>query len=280
MTKKETMSDDLDPSDNVESMVRFSVMLNRELDRIGYPSAPRRSGKLAEDLKIVRTTSYTILKGISLPKIEWMATLREMGLSMDRLMDAYLNRSPKRIDLWIGDKIISAGVRDDVDINAASVVRTVTAEGAYKLKVRALGQPMPEGATPVSTIEFFANKSIAVLDDDADMRVAVSEGLKEEFDVVSFSSSHDLLQYKGGLDMFSAFLVDWRLPNDTVVGEELIRRLRVETDAPIFILTGDITAGQAIANAMSLKNVHHAGKPLDIFILSKRILNTLKTVYP
>jgi CheY-like chemotaxis protein len=280
MPTKETISSDLNSAVDIEAVVRFSVLLNRELDRIGYPRAPRRSGKLAEDLKVVRTTSYTILKGLSMPKVEAMAILRQMGLSMDKLLDAYLDISPTKIDISIGGKVIAVGVRDHTDPTATPVIRTQAADGSYQLKVLAYGQPVPEGSTPVASIEFFTNKFIAVLDDEKSVQLAISEGLQENFDTVTFGSSHELLEYKGGLEMFSAFLIEWRLPNDSVVGEALIHRLRTQSPAPIFIMSGDITAGKEMTKVLSSKDIHHIGKPLDIFILSDRISKALKTFYP
>lgn len=277
MTPKNNKPSETELSDGNQPLLRFAAMLNIELDRLGYPDRPRRAGQLASDLGIVRTSAYTILKGIGMPSNESITALRRLGVSIDRLMDAYWDTTPKRIHLQIGTATLAVDVRDNAKLQKASVVRMQVPNGAFQLKVIPFGNPVPDGGIPVTSIDFLEVRTVALLDDDEDIRVTIAEGLKREFHVVPFSSSHDLLKYKG-LDNFAALLVDWRLPNDTVVGVELIGKLRSQTSAPIFIMTGDMTAGQAIANVMTLKDVHHVGKPLDIYILAKRIETAVRSV--
>jgi hypothetical protein len=120
--------------------------------------------------------------------------------------------------------------------------------------------------------------TLAVVDDDPGTRAMLTMALQRSFRVLAFNSAKSLLAEPAKIATFNAFVLDWRLPNDDISGQNLIGLLRKVTRAPIFILTGDTSAGKSIAKAMDIEGVHHAAKPADPDILEKRLLAKIEAV--
>jgi CheY-like chemotaxis protein len=256
-------------------LLRLGVAMNAELDRIKYPARPARGKQLAIDVGIVRTGAYKTLNGMQMPSWNFLKVLRGAGVSLDKLFDAYLARSPEIKVVTIDGNSMATIVNDASDMQRTPIYRKPWHDGTFVLRTLAPGEELPENGIPVASLEFVVMPLIALLDDDKDIRTTISDGLAPQFNTVTFSSSSKLMAYGKGVGEFSAFILDWRLPDDPLAGEDLIKEIRNQTNAPIFILTGEADAGMEIVQAMQNRNVHFLAKPMDIATMQKRLKDVI-----
>jgi CheY-like chemotaxis protein len=251
----------------------LGVALNAELDRIGYPAAPARTGFVAEMLSTDRTSAYRILKGLTQPSLDNLLRLRHIGVSIDRLLDAANQRKLEILDFRFHGAKFSATVHKLPSLENAIFVAWPTKEGYFGLDIIQPGQSFHEGSFGVDSLTFPSMPAIAVLDDDANILDSISDGLSANFRVVTFSYGKELLRFNGGLSSFRALLIDWNLPD--FKGPDLIQQLRGITNAPIFILTGDQSSDEGISRALQLGNVHYVQKPVSFNVLTRRVLDAI-----
>ncbi len=252
-----------------EAQVAFSFALGQELDGIGYVASPGRSSTLAKDLNLSRTQSYRLLKGLSFPNLECLIAMRELGLSLDRILDQTSQRQPTTTNLRIDGKVIPVVMQPGTPNKATLLAAIQSDDGVLELRALLPGQSIPEGGIGIQSLRVPERHSIAIIDDDIETLKLLVADMSSAFYVAPFSSKSSFLDSPTGLTSYDAFLVDWRLPG--VVGDELVKTIRRSTSAPIFILTGYADADDLIAKALDYPNVHHASKPVSAVILTKRI---------
>ncbi|PYE84229.1 response regulator transcription factor [Pseudoroseicyclus aestuarii] len=119
-------------------------------------------------------------------------------------------------------------------------------------------------------------KKILLVDDDDDLREALSEQLvmTEEFDVFEAGNGHDAMaQIKAGL--FDLVILDVGLPDTD--GRELCRLMRKQgVKCPILILTGHDTDSDTILGLDAGAN-DYVTKPMKFPVLLARIRAQLRT---
>lgn len=255
------------------SCSEMGLSLNSELDRIGHPPAPSRTGALADSLSIDRTSAYRILKGLAAPSIEQLLVLRRLGVSVDRLLDAANQAKTEIVDVRFCGQKFSAVVRRMPSLQNAILVGVPLANGQFNIELAQPGQDFPVDAFGVDSLSFPSMPPIAVLDDDANILNSLSEGLASNFRVVTFSYGKELLRFSGGLSGFKALLIDWNLPD--FKGPDLVKQIRSLTSDPIFILTGDQSSDVGISQALELGNVHYVQKPIGLNVLTRRVLDAI-----
>lgn len=258
-----------------EGMIAFSMALGQELDSIGYTPSPGRSTALAKDLKLSRTQSYRLLKGLSFPNLECLVAMRWMGLSIDRMLDNASQRQPVTQNVRIDGRSVSV-VLQPSNLKKTSVLAAIPNEdGTFDLKALVPGQLVPSGAIAVQGLQVPIRSSIAIIEDDLGTLDALAFQMRKVFHVAPFPTGTSFLEIYDRPTNFSAFLVDWRLPD--VNGDELVKAIRTKSSEPIFILTGDEAASDEIARAMDYNNVHHVAKPISGVILIKRLAHAMNT---
>lgn len=276
--KVEKADDNLEEINSVAheaGLLRLGLALNAELDRIKYPPRPIRGKQLANDVGIVRTGAYKTLNGMQMPSWNFLKVLRDAGVSLDKLFDAYLARSQDIKVVKIDGNSMTTVVNDALDMQQTPIYRKPWYDGTFVLRTLAPGEELPEDGIPVASLEFVVMPLIALLDDDKDIRTTISDGLAPHFNTIAFAASKKLLSYGKGVTEFSAFILDWRLPDDPLSGEDLIKKIRNDTNAPIFILTGEANAGMEIVQALQNRNVHFLAKPMDIASIRKRLQDVI-----
>lgn len=252
-----------------EAQVAFSFALGQELDRIGYAASPGRSSTLAKDLKLSRTQSYRLLKGLSFPNLECLVAMRDLGLSLDRILDQTSQRQPTTTNLRIDGKVIPVVMQPGTPNKGALLAAIQAEDGVLELRALSPGQAVPEGGTGIQSLRVPERHSIAIIEDDLPTLQILASDMSSAFYVAPFPSKSSFLDSPTGITSYDAFLVDWRIPG--VVGDELVKTIRRSTSAPIFIFTGYDDADHLIAKALDYPNVHHASKPVSAVILAKRI---------
>jgi len=60
-----------------------------------------------------------------------------------------------------------------------------------------------------------------------------------------------------------------------MAGSDVIVAIRRQSKVPIFIMTGDDAATDAIIKIMADKSIHHVSKPTNIKILNKRLADSV-----
>ncbi|MBX9722068.1 MAG: response regulator [Candidatus Obscuribacterales bacterium] len=266
-------------SQKSESMSAFSDALGRVLDEIGFIDHPRRNPTLATELKISRGQCYRLLNGNGTgPSADILLGLRSLGLSLDRILDLALqqNSSPQRIR--INGALIPAFLSFSSNTNNQSMFAVRNDGGDFELLPIQGNTSIPEGALAVSSIHFSSLRLLGIVDDDKSTLDLLVKQLSTNFRTAPFETGTELLSAPLSFDEFSAFLVDWRLPD--INGEDLVQKIRARTSAPIFILTGDNTASESIARALNDPNVHHVAKPADAVILTARIKHAMAKFTP
>lgn len=256
--------------------LELSFALNSELDRIGFPGAPERTGRFADALLIDRTAAYRILKGLAEPTFEQLLSLkRQIGISIDLLVDASNQKKPDVVPIRFAGVSFPAVISKVPLSNSAIFFGTTSFDGHCNIETSQPGSPLPENAFGIGSITFLNMPSIAVLDDDSNILNSISEGLSSSFRVVTFSYAKELLHFSGGLSSFTSLIIDWNLPDFN--GPDLIARLREMTKASIFILTGDPISNPGISEALQYPNVHYVQKPVGFDVLSKRIFEGINS---
>lgn len=258
-------------SDAVTVNAALSLALSAELDAMGYLPAPARYKVLAEALGLKRIQTYRMLTGLNAPSPDFLAALRSLGVSVDRALDRATARVPTTVDVLIEGKPVTAIFQRNPKKITSSVVAITNPHGQFELRALTPGDAIPADAIPIQGLQFPTRLSLAIVEDDADTLVLLAQQMGSAFHVASFEGGLDLLNVAGGLQAFAAFLIDWRLPD--IDGEELVKKVRKSSLAPIFVLTGDKSASASIAKALDYENVHHVAKPVDEIILIKRIMH-------
>lgn len=253
----------------------FSDALNRALDAIGYTAGHKRTAQIAADLAVSRSQAYRLLCGLSFPTTDKLAMLRRIGVSVDRLLDEIAQPAVQvgahRI-LRLGDAEARCAFIEKADGRCA-VAAIAQEDGSFRLVSMAPGEKPGAHRIALDSVAFMTRPSLAIIDDDSLTLSVLLPHLEQSFHVAGFASASAFKTYVHGIAGFDAFLIDWRLPD--AAGDSLIREVRAVTQAPIFILTGDPSASQEIADALDSSNTHHVAKPADLVILRKRILACL-----
>ncbi|KVW22344.1 two-component system response regulator [Burkholderia ubonensis] len=148
-----------------------------------------------------------------------------------------------------------------------------------------------EGRTyPVDVIELRSARQqayaarIAVVDDSADVAETVCEYFIEKG--VNAIPYYDVASFRKALEVedFDGYILDWMLGDQTAA--DLVRGIRSSEngDAPIFLLTGKISTGEAsedeIARVMSHFNARCEEKPVRLPILFAEVARELKIAQP
>ena len=251
-----------------DALIAFSIALGVELDSLGYVPAPGRSAALAKDLGIHRTQSYRLLKGLSFPNPDNLISMRRIGLSLDRLLDHAGHNTPEVTNLRVQGKVLPVVIQQSRPNTSPMLAAIRAADGMLELHALSPGQGVPEGGIGVQSLRVPDRHAIAIIEDDLSTLELLKTSMSANFYVAAFQSKTSLLE-SGGIATYDAFLVDWKLPD--VDGDELVKTIRRNSQAPIFILTGVSDADDSIAKALDFPNVHHASKPVSSVILSKRI---------
>lgn len=258
-------------SDAVTVNTALSLALSAELDALGYLPAPARYKALADVLGLKRLQTYRMLTGINAPSPDFLGGLRSLGLSVDAALDRATARVPATVEVLIEGRPIAAILQKNPKQMVSSVVAVENSGGQFELRTVTPGDSIPANAIPIQGLQFPTRLSLAIVEDDADTLVLLGQQMGSAFQVASFEGGLALLNVAGGLQAFAAFLIDWRLPD--IDGEELVKKVRKSSLAPIFVLTGDKSASASIAKALDYENVHHVAKPADEIILIKRIMH-------
>ncbi|PCE34391.1 response regulator [Burkholderia ubonensis] len=148
-----------------------------------------------------------------------------------------------------------------------------------------------EGRTyPVDVIELRSTQQqayaarIAVVDDSPDVAETVCEYFIEKG--VNAIPYYDGASFRKALEVedFDGYILDWMLGDQTAA--DLVRSIRSSEngDAPIFLLTGKISTGEAsedeIARVVSHFNARCEEKPVRLPILFAEVARELKIVQP
>ena len=259
----------------------FAISLHAALNRIGFVAAPQRLPKLVDILELSKPQVYRILTGKSAPSLASMVQFRSMGISIDTLLDQLRGASIQSEACTASIDI--AGIRQECKITTAKItantkviaIPSTTAEQETVWQVQLLqeGQTPPLNALAVQNIYFAQeNPALAVVEDHAATLKVLCKQLEPWFDTVPFSSGQELLG--AALERYSAFLIDWKLPD--IQGEELIMALRKASKAPIFIVTGQRDVSHQIARVLELEQVFCIMKPIDEIILSVQIAQAIR----
>ena len=115
-----------------------------------------------------------------------------------------------------------------------------------------------------------ARLRVAVLDDDPDTADSIVASMKaRHFDASGYQDPDELLRALGSC-RFDAFVVDWQLSHGTSAPliQEL-RRRRETSQAPIYVLSGNLTidgipADVDLARAVQAYGVRYRCKPFSI----------------
>ncbi|KVD88133.1 two-component system response regulator [Burkholderia sp. ABCPW 14] len=149
----------------------------------------------------------------------------------------------------------------------------------------------PAGRTyPVEVIELRSSESsayevrIAVVDDSPDVAETICEYFAEKG--ITAIAYYDSASLRKALEVedFDGYILDWMLGAETAAG--LVRGIRASDnpDAPIFLLTGKISTGEAsedeIADIVSNFNARCEEKPVRLPILFAEVARALKIAYP
>lgn len=249
-------------------MFAFGGGLTRELDAIEYPDGSQRSPSLATALSLGRAQAYRILKGASLPSVEGLAVLRQMGCSIDRILDQISDTPLKTLQLKDANASVPFTFRSSSSDDAHAFL--ISDEmGTHRLFLTKPGEAQPENSIPVDALSFPVLPYIAIIDDDVQTLELLCGQFASNFHSVLFKDGKSLLNEKARLKSYSAFIVDWILPD--IKGEDLIKQIRSLTNAQIYILTGNTSSSHSIAKALDYPNVDHITKPADQIILIKKI---------
>ena len=254
----------------------FATALNAELDSLAFEKGPGRTTALAKVLGMTRTQPYRILKGLSAVSPDVMADLRKMGVSIDRILDKINRINPTSMTVMINGEMVSVIVQRAAPGSDCAAALKRLEDGTHKLVSLEPGETLGEDEIGVQSVEFLSRNTLAIVEDVKTERELLQRAMSSNFKVVSFENGKSLLGHPTGLSRFKAFVIDWGLPDMECA--ELITSIRVATEAPIFILTGNTEVSEQIAALMDYDQVHHATKPADALILSKRINSAIKAM--
>lgn len=248
--------------------VRFALELEEQLNEIDFPSGSRRAGALRDILDVAPTQAYKLLKGMTSPSLANLLNLRELGMSLDELFDSIGQRAVEVQDLHFMDKSVLASIQYAANAKRTPVVVVPRPQGdGLDVVVQMIGAALPVGGRAVRGFTFPSKKTLAIVEDSVDDARVLTDALVGQFRLACFSNATGLLSQP--VENFDVLVLDWNLPD--MQGLDLVKAIRERTKAPIFILTADQRASDDIVRAMDFPDVHHAGKPIDVKILAKRL---------
>lgn len=268
MTSENDQPDEDLHSEKSELQFEFAAALNAELDAVGFPASPKRTGALADAVGFGRTQAYRALKGHSTPTVPLLLGLHKAGVSIDRILKAMSSQESDVVRMRVGDAVVNTVFQRSIS-NISSVVAVPDEKGVFDLQTIASGGSVSQNAIPLTAVHFPQSKFLAIVDDDPNALQLMAKQMGVHFMVVAFSNATEFLAYPAGPQAFDLFLIDWLLPD--MDGEKLVHTVRKCSDAPIFILTGATSSVESLARAMDLPNVRHIGKPVHEAILLKHL---------
>lgn len=261
-------------SSSINLQGRFSRLLNEQLDELNFPSEARRAAALSSALDVAKTQAYKLLKGMASPSLSNLLRLRNMGASIDEMLDLLGEKPPDATEVHLLGHQISATIhyaRDDIRTPLVVVPRDGR---SVDLVFVSQGAARPSGAKSIKGLTFPFKTSLAIVEDNTSDLEILQESLDSLFRLGTYSNASSLLAQ--AVEGFDLFLLDWNLPD--MRGLELVKAIRARTPVPIFILTADRNASDEIVKAMDFTGVHHATKPVDIKILAKRLISASRSV--
>ena len=260
--------------DQVDDFVNvgFASALADELDAAGFVSGPGRCAAFGKLMGLSRSQASRILNGKSSPTISNLWPLRRLGVSLDRIVDKANVTKPLTQTVYLNGEPVSASVQTGVSGKSCGAALIPHGTGHELIAVR-LGTKLPPDAIPIQWLGFEVYDTLAIIEDDINTLEMLDRVMSDAFHTAPFFLATNFLDELTGKDIYKAILMDWRLPD--MDGEVLVARIREKTNAPIFILTGDTAAGQAITRALGYDDVYHVAKPAEMQILKKMISNEI-----
>ncbi|KVT76003.1 two-component system response regulator [Burkholderia ubonensis] len=205
---------------------------------------------------------------------------------------AHAGAAPEMLDATLVIESRRLRCRAAISTKASSHVETdfvaIQSQGEWIVMER---HHAHEGRTyPVDVIELRSTQQqayaarIAVVDDSPDVAETVCEYFIEKG--VNAIPYYDAASFRKALEVedFDGYILDWMLDDQTAA--DLVRGIRSSEngDAPIFLLTGKISTGEAsedeIARVMSHFNARCEEKPVRLPILFAEVARELKIAQP
>ncbi|KWE47702.1 two-component system response regulator [Burkholderia ubonensis] len=205
---------------------------------------------------------------------------------------AHAGAAPEMLDATLVIESRRLRCRAAISTKASSHVETdfvaIQSQGEWIVMER---HHAHEGRTyPVDVIELRSTQQqtyaarIAVVDDSPDVAETVCEYFIEKG--VNAIPYYDAASFRKALEVedFDGYILDWMLGDQTAA--DLVRGIRSSEngDAPIFLLTGKISTGEAsedeIARVMSHFNARCEEKPVRLPILFAEVARELKIAQP
>lgn len=272
---KQLSADDADPVDQFDEPLNaaFAAALTDELDSAGFISGTGRCAAFAEFMGCTRSHAFKILKGQSFPTIRKLFLLRSLGVSLDRIVDKSNNVRPLTKTVYLAGKPVSAIVEAGISGQSCGAA-LIPHDAGYELIPVGRDTKLSNDAIPIRVLRFDVNDTLAIVEDDMNTLESLARAMSDAFHTVPFSCAQSFLDELTGNDTYKAILMDWRLPD--MNGEDLVARIREKTNAPIYILTGDETAGLSISRALICNDVYYIAKPVEIGILIQLLLNAIR----
>ena len=256
-----------DAAETLALQGEFAHFLNEQLDDINYPASPKRATQLSETFGVSKTQAYKLLKGMAAPSLSNLLSLRKMGVSINQMLDLLARDDLELVDLHIQGHVISTSLqftREDGSTQMMAVPRED--QKGVDLCVVPPGKK-PTGAKPISGMSFPKRTTLAIIEDNHVELEMLGKSTATKFRVEMFPDASAFFRHP--IEKFDVILLDWNLPDAS--GAEVVRKIRAQSKAAIFILTGDDGAADGIVKVMSDKTIHHVAKPTNIKILIKRL---------
>ena len=190
-----------------------------------------------------------------------------MGVSINQMLDLLARDDLELVDLHIQGHVISTSLqftREDGSTQVMAVPRED--QKGVDICVVPPGKK-PTGAKPISGMSFPKRTTLAIIEDNHVELEMLGKSTATKFRVEMFPDASAFFRHP--IEKFDVILLDWNLPDAS--GAEVVRKIRAQSKAAIFILTGDDGAADGIVKVMSDKTIHHVAKPTNIKILIKRL---------
>ena len=252
-------------------LVEFATRLGSQLDQAGFSSNPKRAAQLSLRLGIGKAQVYKILKGTAFPNLSSLIEFRRMGVSLDEILDSVGHVNPETTDVVIGGTSVSACVRFGGRARGSVFGVPRSDSGALDLVVLEEGTKRPTGAKPLRALGFPQRATLAIIENNPRELAALAAGTRSTFASASLTNARQL--FEQDISDFDVFLLGWHLPD--MPGRDVVRQLRKQTKAPIFILTGDMDATEDILVAMSDPTVRLITKPTAVKLINKILFDAV-----
>lgn len=261
-----------DTTASADMQIEFARLLGDQLDNVDFPASPMRAATLSTTCNVAKTQAYKLLKGMAFPSLANFVTLRKLGVSMDEMLDLLIGADKDLTELHIGNHAVHTTIKYLKAGSTSQVVALPRADSnGVDLCVVMPGMKVPAGAKPIGAITFPKQISLAIIEDNKAELQELGESMSRDFRPVMFSTAKSF--FKQPIANYDLILLDWNLPDMT--GTAIVERIRSQTNAPIFIVTGDDGATDAIISVMNDKTIHHVSKPTNIKILIKRLIDAV-----